>query len=70
MEAVATAVVVPAARRGRRVKLGWAVFAVTCAVFVAALALDAATGTYKAFPYLAANAVLALIGLLLTTRQT
>ena len=70
MEAVATAAVVPAARPGRRVKLGWAVFAVTCAVFVAALALDAATGTYKAFPYLAANAVLALIGALADDAST
>ena len=66
---MATAAGVRAARPGRRVKLGWAGFAVTCTVFVAALALDAATGTYRPFPYLAANAVLALIGLLLTTRR-
>ena len=70
MEAVATAgVVVPTARPGRRVKLGWAVFALTSAVFVVALALDLHTGTYKTLLYLGGNVVLALIGLLLTTRR-
>ena len=69
MEAVATTLAVPGARQGRRVKLGWAVFALTCAVLVVALALDVATGTYKTFPYLGVNVVLALIGVLLTTRR-
>jgi hypothetical protein len=69
MEAVATAVAVPDARQGRRVKLGWAVFALTCIVLVVALALDVAAGTYKTFPYLGVNVVLALIGVLLTTRR-
>ena len=69
MDAVATAVVVPDARRGRRVKLGWAIFAVTCTVFVAALALDVANGTVKQVLYLGVNVVVALIGVLLTTRR-
>ena len=54
---------------GRRVKLGWAVFALTCTVLVVALALDVATGTYKTVPYSGVNVVLALIGVLLTTRR-
>ena len=69
MEAVATTLAVPGAHQGRRVKLGWAVFALTCTVFVVALALDVATGTYKTVPYLGVNVVLALIGVLLTTRR-
>ena len=69
IEALATAVAVPGACQGRRVKLGWAVFALTCFVLVVALALNVATGTYKTFPYLAANVILALIGVLLTTRR-
>jgi signal transduction histidine kinase len=69
MEAVANGVARPGTRHGRRMKLGWAVFALTCAILVAALALDVATGTYKTFPYLGVNVVLALIGVLLTTRR-
>lgn len=68
-EGAATAGAVQGARPHRRAKLGWAVFALTCTVFVAALALDVATGTYKTLPYLGANVVLALIGVLLTTRR-
>ena len=60
---VATAdIVVPTLRAGGRVKLGWAVFALTFAGFVAALALDLHTGTYKTLVYLGGNVVLALIG--------
>jgi signal transduction histidine kinase len=69
MEAVATAGTVMGARLGRRVRLGWAVFALTSATFVAAFALDLRTGTHKTFPYLGVNVVLALIGVLLTTRR-
>ena len=69
MEAAATAAAVPGTRQGRRVKLGWAVFALTCTVLVVALALDVAAGTYKTFPYLGVNVVLGLIGVLLTTRR-
>jgi len=70
MESVATAGAVSAARpRRRRVKLGWGLFALTSAAFVAALALDLRTGAYKTLPYLGVNVVLALIGVLLTTRR-
>jgi signal transduction histidine kinase len=51
------------------VTLGWAVFVLTCTVLVLALGLDIAAGTYKTFPYLGVNVVLALIGVLLTTRR-
>jgi hypothetical protein len=68
MEALAT-VAVPAARQWRRVKLGWAVFALTFAVLFVAVALDVVAETYKTFPYLGVNVVLALIGVLLTTRR-
>ena len=53
----------------RRVQLGWALFVLTSAVLVAALALDLHTGTYKALAYLGGNLVLAFIGVLLTTRR-
>ena len=69
MEAVATTLVVPGAHQGRRVKVGWAVFALTCSVLVVALALDMAAGTYKTLPYLGINVVLAVIGVVLTTRR-
>lgn len=69
MEAVATTPAVPSAGQGPRVKLGWAVFALTCVILVVAVALDVATGTYKPFPYLAVNLGLALIGVVLTTRM-
>ncbi len=70
MDTLATpGVVVPTLRAGRRAKLGWAVFALTSAGFVVALALDLHTGTYKTLIYLGGNVVLALIGLLLTTRR-
>ena len=69
MDAVASAVVVPGAHPGRRVRLGWVVFTVNCTVFVAALALDLANGTVKQVVYLGVDVVLALIGLLLTTRR-
>ena len=52
-----------------RAKLGWTVFALSSAGFVVALALDLHTGTYKTLVYLGGNVVLALIGLLLTTRR-
>ena len=68
MEALAE-VAVPGARQWRRMKLGWAVFALTCTGLVVALALDVANGTYKTLPYLGVNVVLALIGVLLTTRR-
>ena len=38
-------------------------------LLVVALALDVAAGTYKTLPYLGVNVVLALIGVLLTTRR-
>ena len=68
--AVATAGAVPGGRSDRRgVRLGWALFALTSAVSVAALALDLHTGTYKTLVYLGVNVVLGLIGVLLTTRR-
>ena len=69
MEAVATTLAVPDARRGRRVQLGRAVFALTSAAFLVAVALDVDAGAYKTLPYLGLNVVIALIGLLLTTRR-
>lgn len=70
MDTLATpGVVVPTLRTEGRAKLGWAVFALTSAGFVVALALDLHTGTYKTLIYLGGNVVLALIGLLLTTRR-
>ena len=66
---LATASVVTRTRSSWRVMLGWAVFALTSASFVAALALDAHAGTYKTTAYLGINLVLALTGLLLTTRR-
>jgi signal transduction histidine kinase len=70
-DTLATAgIVVPTLRPGRgRAKLGWVVFALTSVAFVVALALDLHTGTYKTLFYLGGNVVLALIGLLLTTRR-
>jgi signal transduction histidine kinase len=49
--------------------LGWCVFALTVVAFVVSLALDLQTGTYKTVLYLGANGVLAVIGVLLTTRR-
>ena len=70
MDTLATpGVVVPTLRPEGRAKLGRAVFALTSAGFVVALALDLHTGTYKTLIYLGGNVVLALIGLLLTTRR-
>ena len=62
-------IAVPTLRAGGRAKLGWTVFALSSAGFVVALALDLHTGTYKTLVYLGGNVVLALIGLLLTTRR-
>ena len=58
-----------AGHRRRRVRLGRGVFALTSTAVVAALALDAQSGSYKNLVYLGVNVVLALIGLLLTTRR-
>ncbi len=70
MEAVATVDAVSTARPGRgKVKLGSAVCALTSAAIVVALVLDLHTGTYKTLTFLGVNVVLALIGLLLTTRR-
>ena len=55
--------------RRRRVWLGRGVFALTSTAVVAALALDVQSGSYKNLVYLGVNVVLALIGLLLTTRR-
>jgi signal transduction histidine kinase len=52
-----------------KVRLGWGVSALSSAVLVAALALDLEAGSYKTLAYLGANAVLALLGALLTTRM-
>ena len=70
MEGVATvgAVSTVRSRRGRA-KLGRGVFALTSAVVVAALVLDVQSGSYKTLSYLGVNVVLAVIGLLLTTRR-
>jgi hypothetical protein len=69
-EAVATAGAAANVRRGLgTAKLGWTVFALTSAALVSALALDLYTGTYNTLIYLGASVVLALIGLLLTTRR-
>ncbi len=69
-EALATVGAVAVARLSQlRARLGWAVFAVTCAVVVVALALDLHTGTYKTLSYLGVNVVLGLIGVLLTSRR-
>ena len=70
-EAVTTArAFSPTARRARgKAKLGFGVFALTSVVVVAALALDVQSGSYKTLFYLGVNVVLALIGLLLTTRR-
>src|SRR3954452_220091 len=69
IEAMATAVAVPDVRESGRVKVGWAVFAVTCGILLSAAALDVATGTFKTFPYLGVNLALALIAVLLTTQR-
>jgi hypothetical protein len=70
MEGMAMAGAVSTARpRRRRVRLGRAVFALTSTAVVAALALDVQSGSYKNLLYLGVNVVLALIGLLLTTRR-
>lgn len=61
---------VSTARPGRRrVWLGRGVFALTSTAVVAALALDVQSSSYKNLLYLGVNVVLALIGLLLTTRR-
>ena len=49
--------------------MGRLVFALTAAVVVMALSFDARSGSYKNVFYLGVNVVLALIGLLLTTRR-
>jgi signal transduction histidine kinase len=70
IEAIATAQAVSTVRPGRgKARVGWAVFALTCAVVVGALALDLHTGAYQTLVYLGVNVVLALIGVLLTTRR-
>ncbi len=70
MDGVVTGGGVSAARPGRgKVKLGWGVCALTSAAIVVALVLDLHTGTYKTLTFLGVNVVLALIGLLLTTRR-
>jgi signal transduction histidine kinase len=53
----------------RRVWLGRGVFALTFTAVVAALALEVQSGSYKNLVYLGVTVVLALIGLLLTTRR-
>ena len=61
-----------ARRRGSRLataRLGWIVFAATSAALLAAVVLDLRAGSYGAFLYLAVAGVLALIGVLLTTRR-
>jgi signal transduction histidine kinase len=70
MEGAALASTVSTARHGRRrVWLGRGVFALTSTAFIAALALDVRSGSYKNVLFLGVNVVLALIGLLLTTRK-
>jgi signal transduction histidine kinase len=70
MEGMAVAGPVSTARhRERRARLGRGVFALTSTAVVAALALDVRSGSYKNLPFLGVNVVLALIGLLLTTRR-
>jgi signal transduction histidine kinase len=70
MEGVAIAGAVSTARpRWRMVWLGRGVFALSSTAVVAALALDVQSGSYKNLVYLGVNVVLALIGLLLTTRR-
>ena len=49
--------------------LGRGIFGLTSALLLASLVLDLDTGSYKTLAYLGATAVLALIGLLLTTRR-
>jgi len=53
----------------RRVRLAWVVFALATAAFLAALALDLHTGTYTTVVFAGPAAVLAVIGVLLTTRR-
>ena len=70
MEGMAVAGAVSTARhRERRARLGWGVFALTSTAVVAALALDVQSGSYEGLVFLGVNVVLALIGLLLTTRR-
>ena len=70
MEGVATVGAVSTAWPGRRrVRLGRGVFALTSAAAAAALALDVQSGSYKNVLFVGANVVIALIGLLLTTRM-
>lgn len=70
MEGMAMECAVSTARpERRRVTLGWGVFALTSTVAVAALALHVQSGSFKNVLYLGVNVVLALIGLLLTTRR-
>jgi len=70
MEGMAVAGAVSTARhRERRARLGRGVFALTSTAVVAALALDVQSGSYKDLVFLGVNVVLALIGLLLTTRR-
>ena len=70
MEGMAVAGAVSTARhRERRARLGRGVFALTSTAVVAALALDVQSGSYEGLVFLGVNVVLALIGLLLTTRR-
>lgn len=70
MAGMALAGAVSTARpRRRRVRLGRGVFALTSTAVAAALALDVQSGSYKNLLFLGVNVVLALIGLLLTTRR-
>lgn len=70
IEGMAMAGAVSTARPGRRrAWLGRGVFALTSTAVVAALALDVQSGSHRNLLYLGVNVVLALIGLLLTTRR-
>jgi signal transduction histidine kinase len=70
MEGMAIAGAVSTARPRRRgVRLGRGAFALTSTAVVVALALDAQSGSYKNLLFLGVNVVLALIGLLLTSRR-
>jgi signal transduction histidine kinase len=70
MEGLATAPALSIARPGRgRVRLGIGVFALTSTAAVAALALDVQSSSYRNTVFVGGNVVIALIGLLLTTRR-
>ena len=69
MDVAATTVVRKADSEWRRVRLGWAAFAVTAVAFVAGFVLDLHTGSYLTLVFVIPNAALVLIGVLLTTRK-